>query len=126
MMKRAALFLTASLLAPIAHATDAVIPDELDAEALVKRLVLVMPTPIFTKPERLTILGFRYGISGLCGLPANFNGMPNPPDRAESAAISAGLRYAGAFLDDHDGCGSWQARELRARLGIWAKEQGIE
>ncbi len=44
----------------------------------------------------------------------------------ESAAISAGLRYGRRILDDHDGCGSWQARELRARLGIWAKEQGIE
>lgn len=125
-MKRAALLLAASLLAQVAHATDAVIPDGLDAEALVKRFVLVTPTPSFTNPERLALLGFRYGMQGLCGLPANFNGMPNPPDRAESAAISAGLRYAGAFLDDHDGCGSWQARELRARLGIWANEQGID
>jgi len=116
----------ALLLTPAAHATDAEVRGPLDAEALVKRFVLVMPTPDFTTPERLALLGFRYGLSGLCGLPASFAGMPNPPDRDESASISAGLRYAGEFLDDHEGCQSWQARELRARLSIWTKEAGIE
>ncbi len=83
------------LAVPSANASDAEARGPLDAEALMKRFVLVMPTPSFDKPQRLLLLGFRYGLSGLCGMPASFAGMPNPPDRDESASIGAGLRYAG-------------------------------